>query len=49
MLLRNFIENSVEINIVAVEKIESVKTGKVNFIINEMSEDFQKLKGMSHE
>jgi phenylacetate-CoA ligase len=49
ILLRDFIEDSVEISIIVVEKIKNIKTGKVNYIINEMSEDFQKLKGMSHE
>ena len=42
--LRKFIDKKVFINFEMIEKIEMVKTGKVNFIINELENNFQNLK-----
>ena len=42
--LRKFIDKKVSINFEIAEKMEMVKTGKVNFIINELENNFQNLK-----
>lgn len=42
--LRKFISKEVSINFEVVERIEMIKTGKINFIINELENNFQNLK-----